>query len=158
MNPSQSAPSLHKTKISPVLSASAICCILEHIHHLCRSFFMDRPPIRLASSLLTKRFSKLAWLAGPALALALGLSACGKSNNSDTSSSTSGNKSRTVAPGPSTEVEVRTPAAPDSRGGGSSGPKGSVPTADTSGGPSSDVSVPGAASSAARSSTGNTKN
>jgi len=54
---------------------------------------------------------------------------------------------RTDAGTPSSGVDVATPAAPDARGGGSTGAQGVVPVPDTSGGPYSGNTTPGAAKS-----------
>lgn len=89
-------------------------------------------------------FSRSFWLALATPVLALSLVACNKN-----SEPVPGNTSKSsTAPGASGGVEVRTPSAPDSRGGGSSGFKGSAPTADTSGGSSTGTApgTPGAAS------------
>lgn len=101
----------------------------------------------------------LPWLTASILVVVLGLSACDRRSESNPGSSPaaigSGSKSsgRSDAGTPSDGVEVRTPSAPDSRGGGSSGFKGSKPTADTSGGPTSDKSLPGVSSSGTASGT-----
>ena len=93
---------------------------------------------------------RLPWITASMMVLALGLSACDRRSESNPGSTPaaigSGEKSRGrgEAGTPGDSVEVRTPAAPDTLGGGSSGPKGSVPTADTSGGPSSASSAPAA--------------
>lgn len=84
--------------------------------------------------------------------LALGLSACDRRSESSPGSSPaavgsgSTSNNRSEASTPSSEAEVRSPTAPDTTGGGSSGPKGSVPTADTSGGPTPNRNLPGASS------------
>ena len=94
------------------------------------------------------------------LLAALSLSACNKQSTSYPSNpaasvgsgtgSASGNASS--QPSSSSGAEVQTPAAPDARGGGSSGFKGSVPTPDTSGGPSSGSNSAGASTTGAPSS------
>ena len=105
---------------------------------------------RNQTSMLTAYCSRpLPWLAASILVGVLGLSACDRRSQSNPGSTPaaigSGKTSsgRSDAGTPSDSVEVRTPAAPDTLGGGSSGPKGSVPTPDTSGGPSSASSAPG---------------
>ena len=74
----------------------------------------------------------LAKLTAPVVICMFTLTACNKTDGSRQSGS-----SATTAPGASSGVEVRTPAAPDSRGGGSSGSKGMPAVTDTSGGPTS---------------------
>lgn len=87
-----------------------------------------------------------------AAALAVGLAACDKRATSNPgatpaavgSGQTSGGSNASM---PSSGVEVRTPAAPDARGGGSTGGKGIAATPDTSGGPSTGSPSPGASNS-----------
>lgn len=104
---------------------------------------MHRPATHPDLKSLTPCLRWSSGLTALSLLLTLGLSACDRRNESGTGST--GNN-RTDASPPSTEVEVRTPSAPDSRGGGSSGFKGSKPTADTSGGPTSGSDSPGPSS------------
>lgn len=84
------------------------------------------------------------------LVLTLGLSGCDRRSESNPGSTPaavgSGKTSsgRSDAGMPSSGVEVSTPSAPDSRGGGSSGSAGVGPIPDTSGAPSSGSSSPGA--------------
>ncbi len=131
---------------------------------------MDSSLFHPTSMASTGRSLRLPWITASLVVLALGLSACDRRSESNPGSTPaaigSGEKSRGrgEAGTPSDSVEVRTPTAPDTLGGGSSGPKGSVPTPDTSGGPSSASSAPGAApagtastpSSTPQGSTGNT--
>jgi len=97
-------------------------------------------------------------LAGLCVALAvaaLGLAGCDRRSQSNPGStpaaigSGTAPSGRTDAGTPSVGVETTTPGAPDTRGGGSTGPKGAAPTADTSGGPYSGSNSPGASSSTA---------
>ena len=70
-------------------------------------------------------------LTAAALALVLGLSACGKEGSETPGSTGSGS-----TPPSATGGETRAPTAGDGPAGGSSGFKGSVPAADASGAPS----------------------
>ena len=85
-----------------------------------------------------------------ALVAALSLAGCDRQSTSHPGSMPAKTGSGTSSggnspqPGTSSGVEVRTPAAPDSRGGGSSGSKGVAPIPDTSGVPSSGSNSPGA--------------
>jgi hypothetical protein len=74
-------------------------------------------------------------LTAAALALVLGLSACGK-EGSETPGSTPGSTGSGSTPPSATGGETRAPTAGDGPAGGSSGFKGSVPAADASGAPS----------------------
>lgn len=84
-----------------------------------------------------------------ALLLVLGLSGCDRRSESNPGSTPAAVGSGTSSSGrsdagtPSSGVEVTTPSAPDSRGGGSSGSAGMKPIPDTSGAPSSGSSSPG---------------
>ena len=75
---------------------------------------------------------ELAKIMGSVVICIFTLTACNKTDGSRQSGSNA-----TTSPGASSGVEVRTPAAPDSRGGGSSGSKGMPAVTDTSGGPTS---------------------
>ena len=89
------------------------------------------------------------------LVAALALAGCDRRSESNPGStpaavgSGSTSSGRSDAGTPSSGVEVRTPAAPDTRSGGSSGSAGMAPVPDTSGAPSSGSSGNGASSMAA---------
>lgn len=102
---------------------------------------------------LANRASNLARVSACIMFAALSLAGCDKRSESSPGSSPaavgSGTSSsgRTEAGKPSTGTEVATPAAPDARGGSSTGAAGVAPVPDTSGGPSSGSMSPGASSS-----------
>ncbi|MDB5868613.1 MAG: hypothetical protein JWP96_945 [Polaromonas sp.] len=117
---------------------------------------MNNPnlPVSLLSNPDNNLAKPLSWRAASALVMmVLGLTACDRRSESSPGSTPaavgSGHKSsgRTEAGTPSSGVEVRTPAAPDTRNGGSTGSAGVVPTPDTSGGPSSGSTGSGASNS-----------
>lgn len=111
---------------------------------------MDNSPIHFTPIRPAPKFLALAWTGVLLLVVSAGLSACDRrSESSSPAASGSGDTAsgRAGEGAPSSNVEVRTPTAPDTRGGGSSGFKGMPPIPDTSGGPSSGGNSPSASSS-----------
>lgn len=120
-------------------------------------------PVSLFSMPSANAVRPLQWISISLVMMTLALAGCDRRSESNPGSSPAAlgaggaSSGRTEAGTRSSEVEVRTPSAPDIRGGGSTGPVGVTPTPDTSGGPSSGSTSPGASSITPQSNTGGIK-